>query len=260
VKKERSAVTASVGSSSLVREDWDRPEEFDHVVLVADDDPVHLASIRERLLAVAGVQRAQSLGRYPRFRVVTAGDGAEALRAATSDVSVAAIDLVMPRHNGIEVIQELRAKRPDIAILAFTAGAAPSLAVAAMMAGADHFHEYRDLDSFERALDLAIDRRQLARLIERSEEQVEAARGQLARLGGHPSQLPGLSPPDSREAVIPFNEAARRYLQAAAKIYAGDPRGLAARLGMSYFAMRRLLKRFGVPFPGRSRTRGTSGH
>jgi DNA-binding NtrC family response regulator len=238
---------------------WDRPEEYDHVALVADDDPAHLAHIRERLLVVPGRLRAQSLGRYPRFRVVTAGDGEEALRAATSEVSVAAIDLVMPRHNGIEVIQELRARRPDLAILAFTAGAAPSLAVAAMMAGADHFHEYRDLDSFERALDLAIDRRQLTRLIERSEAQAGEARDRLARLG-HASHLPGLRPPESREAVIPFQEAAKRYLQAAAKIYAGDPRGLAAKLGISYFAMRRLLKRYGVPFPGRSRTRGTSGH
>ena len=59
---------------------------------------------------------------------------------------------------------------------------------------------------------------------------------------------------------MPFHEAARRYLLASAKLFEGDPRGLAERLGVSYFALRRLLKRYEVPFPGRSRTRASSKH
>jgi DNA-binding NtrC family response regulator len=231
---------------------WDRPEECDHVLLVADDDPLHLQMLCERLGRSAGRLRISALGRYPRFKVVPVRDGEEALLKATAEVSVAALDLVMPRRSGIEVIQELRARRPDMAILAFTAGAPPSEAVAAIMAGADHFHEFSDIDSFEHAVDLAVDRRRLTRLIEQNEAEVDEARHRLQRIAGQigPS-LPGLRPPQTAEAVIPLAEAIRRYLQAAARIFDGDPQGMAKRLGISYFALRRLLKRHEVPFPGR---------
>ena len=122
-----------------------------------------------------GRARASVLGRYPRFRILPVADGEEALVKVTSEVSVAALDLVMPRRNGIEVIQELRARRPDLAILAFTGHAPPSEAVAAVMAGADHFHEITDLESFEHAIDLTIDRR---RLIARRAEQEQRRRRQ----------------------------------------------------------------------------------
>ncbi len=237
---------------------WDRPEEFDHVLVIADDDPIHLQSLVERLGKAAGRPRAGILGRYPRFRIVTADDGEQALARVTPEVSVVALDLVMPRRNGIEVIQELRARRPDLAILAFTAGAPPSEAVAAMMAGADHFHEYNDDQGFEHAIDLAVDRRRLTRLIEQNEAEVEEARQRLARLSGGPgTSLPGLRPPASQEAVIPFDEAARRYLAASVKLFEGDAQGLAKKLGISYFSLRRLLARYGVPFPGRPRKAGT---
>ncbi len=228
------------------------------MLVVADDDPLHLEGIVAQLSRSPGRLRTAVLGRYPRFKVIPATDGHEALRKTKSDVSVAAIDLVMPRRNGIEVIQELRAKRGDLAILAFTAGATPSEAVAAIMAGADHFYEFRDLEGFEHALDLAIDRRRLTRLIEQNEAEVQAARRRLADLsGGLASPLPGLRPPRTPDAVIPFQEAARRYLAAAARIFEGDSQGLAERLGISYFALRRLLKRYGVPLPGRSQKSGS---
>ena len=237
---------------------WDRPEECDHVLLVADDDPAHLQAVCERLGRSAGRLRTTALGRYPRFKLVPVRDGEEALAKASPEVSVAALDLVMPRRNGIEVIQELRARRPDLAILAFTAGAPPSEAVAAIMAGADHFHEYHDIDSFEHAVELAIDRRRLTRLIEHNEAEVDEARKRLQRMSGNlgPS-LPGLRPPQTPEAVVPLEEAVRRYLEAAARIFEGDPRGLASRLGISYFALRRLLKKHSVPFPGRVHKQGS---
>ena len=238
---------------------WDRPEEHDHVVLVVDDDPLHLRSIKERLESVPGRIRKASLGgSYPRFRVLTAGDGEEAEKRATSEVTAMAVDLVLPRETGIELIQVLRPRRPDMAIFAFTAAAPPSEAVAAMMAGADHFMEYQGADHFVHALELAIDRRRLARLIEENEAEVDEARKRLNRLGGSLALgIPGLRPPVTLEAVIPFREAVHRYLKASAKLFAGNPRGLADRLGVSYFALRRLLKRYGVPFPHSVRGRAS---
>ncbi len=231
----------------------------DHVVLLAVRDAAEAEVLRAHLEAVPGRRHAAERGLYPRFRVVVATAGDEALRRAGAAITAAAIDLAVPRRNGLEVVQELRARRRDLAILVFTSDAPASEAVAAMMAGADFFHERRDGDlaGFERGLELAIDRRRLRRLIEESEAEVEASRGKLAPLSGDLARsLPGLRTPQSREDVIPFDEAARRYLHAASRLYAGNARGLATRLGLSYYALRRLLSRYDVPFP-RSPGQGT---
>jgi DNA-binding NarL/FixJ family response regulator len=237
---------------------WERPEESDHVLVIADDEPLHLRALCERLAASPGRARASVLGRYPRFRVIPASDGDEAIAKVTPDVSVVALDLMMPRRDGIEVIQELRMRRPDLAILAFTGAAPASDAVASMVAGADHFHEYVDLDSFEHAVDLAIDRRRLTRLIEQSQAAAADARSRLETMHGNLGALAGFRPPQSRDSVLPFQVAARRYLLAAARLFDGDPQGLAGKLGVSYFALRRMLKRYDVPFPGRTRRSHTA--
>jgi CheY-like chemotaxis protein len=224
----------------------------DHVVLLAARDAAEAKLLRAHLEGVPGRRHAAERGSYPRFRVIVATRGDEALRRASGAVTAAAVDLAVPRRNGLEVVQELRARRRDLAILVFTSDAPASEAVAAMMAGADFFHEQRegDLAGFERGLELAIDRRRLRRFIEESEAEVEASRGRLAQLSGDLARsLPGLRPPQSPEDVIPFEEAARRYLHAASRLYVGNARGLAARLGVSYYALRRLLSRYGVPFP-----------
>jgi DNA-binding response OmpR family regulator len=162
------------------------------------------------------------------------------------------VDVALPRGRGLETIRELRARRPALAILAFGAGTDTSDAIAALMAGADFFHEYRAGSPAEirRALDLAVDRRRLTHELERTEAAMQEARGRLAQLSGELVQaVPGFRPLHAREDVLPFREAARRYLLAAAKLFGGDPRGLARALGVSYFALRRLLARYEVPFP-----------
>jgi DNA-binding NarL/FixJ family response regulator len=241
----------------MARRRWDRAEEHDHVLLLADPDDSHREVVVPHLAAVAGRARAAVLGRYPRFEIVAALDGDEALRLATDEVSVAAVDLVLPRRAGLELIQALRARRPDVALLAFTTVAPPSEAVAAVMAGADYFLECRDdtgPEEFEQAIELAIDRRRLTRLIDHSEAEIDAARGRLSQLSGeldrvHPALHARLSPDD----LVPFHEAARRYLAASAKLFEGDAQGLAKRLGVSYFSLRRLLARYDVTFPKKPR-------
>jgi DNA-binding NtrC family response regulator len=241
----------------MAKRRWDRPEEHDEVLVLADPDDSHRELVLPHLAAAAGRRRADLLGRYPRFRILTASNGEEALAAAASGIHVAAIDLVLPRVSGLEVVQTIRARHPDAAVLAFAAVAPPSEAVAAVMAGADYFLDCRDDPgpaAFERAIDLALDRRRLTRTIERNEAEIEAARGRLTQLSGELARvvpLPGTG--FSPEDVLPFEEAARRYLAGAARLFEGEAPALAKRLGMSYFALRRLLARYGVPFPKRAR-------
>jgi DNA-binding NtrC family response regulator len=239
---------------------WDRPDVFDHRLLLADPDDSHCELVVPHLESIPGRERVGER-RHPRFQVVVAVDGDEAL-ARASALGVAAVDLVLPRVAGLEVIQALRARFPDLALLAFSVVAPASEAVAAVMAGADHFLEWRadsDADELARAVDVALERRRLTRLIERKEADIQAARGQLAELTGALERAAAIARPLGPDDVLPFDEAARRYLAGAARAFEGDPRGLAERLGVSYFALRRLLARYGVPIPKRPRGRVRGG-
>jgi len=238
---------------------WDRPEEFDHSLVIACADAPHAEALRDHLARLPGQQRVHLLGTHPRFRIVLAAGAGELHAKVGPTVTAAAIDLAMPKIEALELIQELRRRRPDLALLAFTGGGPASQAIAAVMAGADFVHASQredDARAFERALELAIDRRRLTRVVEQSEAAAAAARTRLAQLSGELARsLPGFRPPQEPEDVIPFQEAARRYLLASARLFEGDSRGLAARLGVSYFALRRLFARYDIPLPTQRRVR-----
>ena len=236
---------------------WDRPEEFDHSIVLACADPKRADYLRGHLARVPGRPRANVPGSHPRFRVAVADGAGELAARIGPTVGAAAIDLAMPRVDGLELIQELRRRQPDLALLAFTGGGPASQAIAAVMAGADFVHESQpegDHLAFERALELAIDRRRLTRVVEQSEAAAADARTRLSQLSGELARsLPGFRPPTAPEDVLPFHEAARRYLLAAARLFEGDSRGLAERLGVSYFALRRLFARYEIPLPSQRR-------
>ncbi len=233
------------------RSRWDHPDEFDQTVLLAIADGPRRHALHDRIRCVTGRVRARKLGRYPRYQVVLAASGAEALRRART-ADLAAVDLALTGGPGLDTIRELREARPALAILAFGSSTDASDAIASLMSGADFFHEFADGSAvgIVRALELALDRRRLRHEIERSEAEVEEARGKLAQLTGElVNAVPGFRPLRAREDVLPFREAARRYLLASTQLFTADPRGLARALGVSYFALRRLLARYDVPFP-----------
>lgn len=238
-----------------------RPDEHEHVLLLVEDHAAHRRLLRGHLAKVPGRTRAKPADPPPRFRLVTAPLGAEALRRATPRITVAAIALSTPRREGLSLVRQLRARRPDLAILAFTRGAPASEAVAAALAGADFFHECREIpdpEAFVRALEVALERRRLARLVQKTEAAADGARARLAQLSGElVGGRGGLRLPTAKEDVLPFKEAARSYLTASARLFEGDTRGLARALGVSYFALRRLLARYQVPLPSRSTKQGT---
>lgn len=238
---------------------WDRPDEFDHSIVLACADPKRAEYLRQHLALVPGRPRVNVQGSHPRFRIAVAEGVGELTARVGPTLGAAAIDLAMPRADGLELIQELRRRQPDLAILAFTGGGPASQAIAAVMAGADFVHESQpegDHLAFERALELAIDRRRLTRVVEQSEAAAADARTRLAQLSGELARsLPGFRPPTTPEDVLPFREAARRYLLASARLFEGDSRALAARLGVSYFALRRLFTRYDIPLPAQRRGR-----
>ncbi|HEX9240846.1 MAG TPA: response regulator [Anaeromyxobacter sp.] len=227
---------------------WDRPGDCDEVLLLAAPDDAHRRRIRERLALVRGGRRP---GSYPRFKLVLASSGAEALRRARR-ATVAAVDLALPGGPGLDAIRELREALPALAILAYASRPTASDAMAAIMAGADFFQDGED-DSGEAlalAVDRALERRRLTHSLEEHEAEMERARAGLAQLSGELGGMAtGLWPLRAPEDVLPFREAARRYLLAARAHFARDPRGLAAALGVSYFSLRRLLTRYEVPLP-----------
>lgn len=228
---------------------WDRPNAFDDVLLLAAADGPHRRRLRAGFSQLRGRGRSAELGSYPRFKILTASSGPETLRQA-STATIAAVDLALPKGPGLEAIRRMRESHSRLAILAFARAAGASDAMAAVMAGADFFYDCKDESSaaLARIVELAVDRRRLTHTIERNEAEVEDARGKLAQLAGE-LVVPGLWPIHSREDVLPFREAARRYLVTATRFFARDPGGLAKALGVSYFALRRLLSRYDVPFP-----------
>jgi DNA-binding NtrC family response regulator len=246
----------------MARIRWDRPDAFDHVLLVGTGDARLRAELVDRFARVPGRDHAAGVrGRYPRFKVLTAATASVVRRRCGPAVSAVAVDLAIRGTSGLDLIRALREAHPELPVLAYARGVPASEAIAAIMAGADFFHDCSGAGcaGVERAVERALDRRRLISLIERSEAQMEEARGRLAQLSGDlAGSVPGFRPLHARGDVLPFREAARRYLLAAAQLFEGDPRGLAKALGVSYFALRRLLARYEVPYPRpRSRKHGT---
>lgn len=98
-------------------------------ILVADDHPV----VRDGLVAM--------LSTLPDFSVVgEASTGTEVVqKAALLKPDVVLLDLEMPDMNGVEALQQMRAERPDVQVLVFTAFDSDELIVRAVQAGAQGY-------------------------------------------------------------------------------------------------------------------------
>ena len=96
-------------------------------ILVADDDHKLLNMLRRTLT-------------YEGFRVVTAGDGQEALAQVEAERPEAIVlDWMMPELDGVEVLARLRAEGDETPILMLTARDAIEDRVAGLHAGADDY-------------------------------------------------------------------------------------------------------------------------
>ena len=96
-------------------------------VLVIEDDPA-LSLAMTKALRAAG------------YAVVTAKDGAQGLeRALVEPPDCVLLDVMLPSKNGYEILEELRARDPDLPIVMITAKAEEADKVRGLELGADEY-------------------------------------------------------------------------------------------------------------------------
>ncbi len=99
-------------------------------VLIVDDDPT------QRRVLQAVVEKSG-------FSTLQAGDGDKALDMVFSEnarpIDIMLLDLVMPGRDGMEVLAELMAKKPDLPVIVLTGKGSIDAVVKAMKAGARDF-------------------------------------------------------------------------------------------------------------------------
>lgn len=98
-------------------------------ILVVDDERAVRNALREIL-------------EHEGYRVEEATHGEEALQKAAEDrIALVLLDIKMPGRDGMEVLAELRLKRPDLPVVILTGHGTIEQAVEAIRAGAFDFLE-----------------------------------------------------------------------------------------------------------------------
>jgi DNA-binding NtrC family response regulator len=133
-------------------------------VLIVDDDPALLQALSQALgLRMEGVM------------VDTADSGTAALeRIAALDYDAIVTDLKMPGMDGLDLLAEIRTRRPDTPTLMITGHGEHDLVVHALRGGAyDFIQKPIDRDYFVASLRRALDRRALSRRVEEQQLALE---------------------------------------------------------------------------------------
>jgi len=127
-------------------------------ILLVDDEKDFLEVMRERLEARG-------------YSVTTAISAAEALQKIKTDFFDAVIlDLQMPGMDGLETLQQMKAKRPELQVILLTGHASVEKGVEAIKLGAMDFVEKpADLDSLGEKIEKAKEQKML--IVEKADQQ-----------------------------------------------------------------------------------------
>ena len=129
-------------------------------VLIVDDEP----GVRESLRMVLKEG-------YEPFAVGSSGEALETL--ASTSVDVVLLDIVMPGMDGLQLLEELRVRFPNLPIVMLTATKTVKTAVGAMKLGAfDYITKPFDVDELRVILDKATERAELVREVEELRSEV----------------------------------------------------------------------------------------
>lgn len=118
--------------------------------LIVDDEP-RLRQVLTQLMRADG------------FRCVEAANGLEALEhLAREPITLVLSDMEMPRMNGIDLLRQLRAKHPDVAVVMITGNADVETAVGTLSAGAmDYIVKPFQLEEVRARVKQALEKRRL---------------------------------------------------------------------------------------------------
>jgi DNA-binding NtrC family response regulator len=149
------------------------PEPAAAKILLVEDDP-DIRAILSRFLGRRG------------YAVKAAENGAEALEALEHEpVDLILSDVRMPRMDGLELLQAVRQRDPDIQLVLMTAYSTVRDAVEAIQAGAaDYVEKPIDFRRLERVVTGVLEKRALehrTRILERRLQGVVAFEGMIAR-------------------------------------------------------------------------------
>ncbi|MHB8155914.1 MAG: response regulator [Desulfocucumaceae bacterium] len=92
-------------------------------ILIIDDEP-GMRWVLEKLLKEEG------------YSVVTAADGTEGINKLTSDISMVLLDYKMPGISGLEALDQIMARRPELAVIFMTGYSSMPVALEALKKGA----------------------------------------------------------------------------------------------------------------------------
>lgn len=115
---------------------WDAPSK-QAVICRPDGSPLRALVVDDEPALVEVIAMAL---RYEGWQVATAGDGAAAIaivRRHPPDVVI--LDGMLPDMDGLEVLQHLRAQRPDLSVLLLTARDSLEERLAGLTAGSDDY-------------------------------------------------------------------------------------------------------------------------
>jgi DNA-binding NtrC family response regulator len=136
-------------------------------VLVVDDDPAVLMAV-SRILSRGGCD------------IVQRDDGRGALQAVESDnIDVAVLDVMLPHVTGLEILKEIRNKKPHMAVVMMTASGSIETAVEAVKSGAFDYlmKPFDSLDKVVITVRRAYEHYQLIRQNRNFEKMLEAKEG-----------------------------------------------------------------------------------
>jgi two-component system, NtrC family, response regulator AtoC len=131
-------------------------------VLIVDDEP--------------GVRESVRMLLKDAYEPIAVGSAPEALsQLAAGSIDVVLLDIVMPGIDGLQLLEEIRARQPTLAVVMLTATKTVKTAVDAMKLGAfDYLTKPFDVDELRLVLDKATDNAALVR-------EVEALRTEVGR-------------------------------------------------------------------------------
>ncbi len=190
-------------------------------VLIVDDDPALLAALPEALrLRMDGVT------------VDTADSGAAALdRIAAREYEAIVIDIKMPGMDGLALLAEIRARRPDTPVLMITGHGEHALAIQALRGGAyDFIQKPIDRDHFVAALSRAMRAHALNRRGKDRQVALERCTGELEQIVekfGRGSEQPRVLIVDDDPALLQALPQALQLRMAEATVETADSAAVA---------------------------------